>query len=40
MTAASKEYGWDLRLGEVATIWRGGCIAAMALANHERLKRA
>jgi 6-phosphogluconate dehydrogenase len=26
MTAASKEYGWDLRLGEVATIWRGGCI--------------
>jgi 6-phosphogluconate dehydrogenase len=26
MTAASKEYGWDLHLGEVATIWRGGCI--------------
>jgi 6-phosphogluconate dehydrogenase len=26
MTAASKEYGWDLQLGEVATIWRGGCI--------------
>jgi 6-phosphogluconate dehydrogenase len=26
MTAASREYGWDLRLGEVATIWRGGCI--------------
>src|SRR5437763_14756945 len=26
MTAASKEYGWDLRLGEVAKIWRGGCI--------------
>jgi 6-phosphogluconate dehydrogenase len=26
MTAASKEYGWDLRLGEVAAIWRGGCI--------------
>jgi 6-phosphogluconate dehydrogenase len=26
MTAASKEYDWDLRLGEVATIWRGGCI--------------
>ena len=20
------EYGWDLKLGEVATIWRGGCI--------------
>jgi 6-phosphogluconate dehydrogenase len=26
MTAASKEYGWELRLGEVAKIWRGGCI--------------
>ena len=26
MTAASKEYGWDLKLGELATIWRGGCI--------------
>jgi len=26
MTVASKEYGWDLRLGEVAKIWRGGCI--------------
>jgi 6-phosphogluconate dehydrogenase len=26
MAAASDEYGWDLRLGEVAKIWRGGCI--------------
>jgi 6-phosphogluconate dehydrogenase len=26
MTAASKEYGWDLRLGEISKIWRGGCI--------------
>ena len=26
MAAASKEYGWDLPLGEIATIWRGGCI--------------
>ena len=26
MTAASQHYGWDLKLGEVATIWRGGCI--------------
>ncbi|MBV8614845.1 MAG: NADP-dependent phosphogluconate dehydrogenase [Acetobacteraceae bacterium] len=26
MTAASDEYGWGLRLGEVAKIWRGGCI--------------
>ncbi|MDX7952993.1 NADP-dependent phosphogluconate dehydrogenase [Lichenihabitans sp. Uapishka_5] len=26
MAAASKQYGWDLKLGEIATIWRGGCI--------------
>jgi 6-phosphogluconate dehydrogenase len=26
MTAASGEFGWDLKLGEVSTIWRGGCI--------------
>jgi 6-phosphogluconate dehydrogenase len=26
MTAASKEYGWDIELGATATIWRGGCI--------------
>ena len=26
MAAASAQYGWDLRLGEIATIWRGGCI--------------
>jgi 6-phosphogluconate dehydrogenase len=26
MTAASKEYNWALRLGDIATIWRGGCI--------------
>src|SRR3954447_6275274 len=26
MTAASKEYGWDIDLGATATIWRGGCI--------------
>ena len=26
MAAASKDYGWALKLGEVATIWRGGCI--------------
>ena len=26
MSAASKEFGWDLRLGDMATIWRGGCI--------------
>lgn len=26
MGAASKEYGWDLKLGEIAKIFRGGCI--------------
>ncbi len=26
MRAAEEEYGWELRLGEIATIWRGGCI--------------
>ncbi len=26
MTAAGKEYGWKLNFGEIAKIWRGGCI--------------
>ncbi|MFC1726519.1 decarboxylating NADP(+)-dependent phosphogluconate dehydrogenase [candidate division KSB1 bacterium] len=26
MRAASKEYGWDLNYGNIALIWRGGCI--------------
>ncbi len=26
MAAASEEYGWDIDLGAMATIWRGGCI--------------
>jgi 6-phosphogluconate dehydrogenase len=26
MAAASERYGWDLDLGAMATIWRGGCI--------------
>jgi 6-phosphogluconate dehydrogenase len=26
LAAGAKEHGWDLDLGEVATIWRGGCI--------------
>jgi 6-phosphogluconate dehydrogenase len=26
MAEASKAEGWDLKLGELATIWRGGCI--------------
>ncbi|ADG88814.1 6-phosphogluconate dehydrogenase, decarboxylating [Thermobispora bispora DSM 43833] len=26
IAAASREYGWDVNLGSLATIWRGGCI--------------
>jgi 6-phosphogluconate dehydrogenase len=26
MAAASREHGWDLDLGTIAAIWRGGCI--------------
>jgi len=26
MLAAAKEFGWTLHPGEIATIWRGGCI--------------
>ncbi|MGI8563777.1 MAG: NADP-dependent phosphogluconate dehydrogenase [Candidatus Dormibacter sp.] len=26
LTAAGREYGWELDLGQIATIWRGGCI--------------
>jgi 6-phosphogluconate dehydrogenase len=26
LAAGSHEYGWDLKLGDLATIWRGGCI--------------
>ena len=26
LQAAAEEYGWDLRPGEIAMIWRGGCI--------------
>jgi 6-phosphogluconate dehydrogenase len=26
MIAAAREHGWTLRLGEIAMIWRGGCI--------------
>jgi len=26
MAEAAKEYGWDLKFGEIAKLWRGGCI--------------
>ncbi|MFF1407066.1 NADP-dependent phosphogluconate dehydrogenase [Streptomyces sp. NPDC058294] len=30
IAAGSEEYGWDIDLGEVASIWRGGCIIRAA----------
>jgi len=33
LAAASKEYRWNLNLGEIATIWRGGCIIRARLLN-------
>jgi 6-phosphogluconate dehydrogenase len=30
MRAASDEYGWDLDLGTIASIWRAGCIIRAA----------
>ena len=30
MRAASEEYGWDLKYGDIAMIFRGGCIIRAA----------
>ena len=30
---AAKEYGWELNYGEIAMIWRGGCIIRSAFLN-------
>jgi len=38
MREASKEYGWDLKFGEIAMIWRGGCIIRAHFLN--RIKEA
>ena len=32
--AASMEYKWDLNFGDIATIWRGGCIIRAKFLNH------
>ncbi|WP_343710062.1 NADP-dependent phosphogluconate dehydrogenase, partial [Mycobacterium sp.] len=32
--AGSAEYGWDITLGDLATIWRGGCIIRAKFLNH------
>ena len=36
MAVASQEFGWDLKLGELAMIWRGGCIIRAALLHRIR----
>ena len=33
MQAASDEYSWDLQLGSIARIWRGGCIIRARFLN-------
>ncbi len=33
LSQASKEYNWDLNLGTIALIWRGGCIIRSAFLN-------
>ncbi|TVQ72429.1 MAG: NADP-dependent phosphogluconate dehydrogenase [Balneolaceae bacterium] len=34
MQAASDEYGWDLKFGEISMIWRGGCIIRAHFLQH------
>ena len=36
MAVASQEFGWDLKLGELAMIWRGGCIIRARLLHRIR----
>ncbi len=38
MQAAAKEYGWPLKFGEIALLWRGGCIIRAVFL--ERIKEA
>jgi 6-phosphogluconate dehydrogenase len=38
MAAAATEHGWELHPGEIATIWRGGCIIRARFLN--RIKEA
>jgi 6-phosphogluconate dehydrogenase len=38
MSAAAKEYGWDLNYGSIALMWRGGCIIRSAFLGE--IKRA
>lgn len=34
LRAAAKEYGWDLNYGEIALMWRGGCIIRATFLGH------
>lgn len=36
IAAGSQEYGWDIDLGAVAAIWRGGCIIRAAFLDRIR----
>ncbi|GAA4888777.1 NADP-dependent phosphogluconate dehydrogenase [Streptomonospora salina] len=36
LTAGAREYGWDLDLGAIAAIWRGGCIIRAAFLDRVR----
>jgi 6-phosphogluconate dehydrogenase len=36
MRAAALEHGWSLNMGEIATIWRGGCIIRARFLNRIR----
>jgi 6-phosphogluconate dehydrogenase len=36
IAAGSKEYGWDIDLGKMAVIWRGGCIIRAAFLDRIR----
>ncbi len=38
MAGAASEYGWDLKFGEIALMWRGGCIIRAAFL--ENIKEA
>jgi len=38
MKAAAKEYNWNLKFGEIALMWRGGCIIRARFL--ERIKSA
>jgi len=36
LQVAAEQYGWELKLGEISTIWRGGCIIRARFLNRIR----